>query len=80
MIDDDLIFRGCLISQRQDEAVEVVWCGRAGDYLQVDLRIYTMQFPPRQPRPNELSREGQRSPRARETQRMTREQRIAREA
>lgn len=71
----------CLLSQRQDEHVDVVWCGQAGDYLNRDLRAIAAQFPTRQPEPDERAHSGQREPRAnsaRTNRQIVREQRIAR--
>ena len=51
----------CLLFQRQDENVEVTWDGRAGQYINEELRIAVAKFPQREPSSDE--RTGRRNPR-----------------
>lgn len=72
----------CLLSQRQDAPIEVVWSGRAGDYLREDLRIIAARYPARQPDHDGLAslshRRVLRSNSERITRQIAREQRVAR--
>ena len=45
----------CLLSQRQDDPFEVVWCGRAGHYLREDLNQLRERYPAREPAPDEMN-------------------------
>ena len=73
----------CLLFQRQDVTqMETIWDGRAGQYVNEDLRCTAQRFPPRQPDADERS--GRHEPRrhcndiTRTPRRIQREQRNAR--
>ena len=58
----------CLLFQRRDENVEILWDGRRGEYLNDALRAAVERFPQRQP--SDYERTGRHDPRTRlETQR-----------
>ena len=70
----------CLLFQRQDEPVEVIWAGRAGHYVDDALYLHALKFPPRAPTTADYA-DVPHSHTARSTRvgrRVQREQRVAR--